>query len=181
VDDDPISFGFAAIQELALPTGNTAQYVYSGVIPAGTQVLIGEVHRSLEISVEGFSSTYRIARYELFGDDPLIVTRVLSRGFRIEDPDVLAPWGSSVAEVLKAFAAAGAGEPRQVTPLYTIARARLGGLQCQVGFHFEQGLLVVLTRSSSRNVERDIEASYRAFKVKSHLHCRPPRTVPRAM
>ncbi|HLO29547.1 MAG TPA: RHS repeat-associated core domain-containing protein [Anaerolineales bacterium] len=32
-----------AIQELALPANNTAQYVYSGVIPAGTQVVIGEV------------------------------------------------------------------------------------------------------------------------------------------
>jgi hypothetical protein len=30
-----------AIQELALPASNTAQYVYSGVIPAGTRVLVG--------------------------------------------------------------------------------------------------------------------------------------------
>jgi hypothetical protein len=31
-----------AVQELALPPANTAQYVYSTVVPAGTQVLVGE-------------------------------------------------------------------------------------------------------------------------------------------
>jgi len=32
-----------AIGELALPASNTAHYVYSGVIPTGTQILIGGV------------------------------------------------------------------------------------------------------------------------------------------
>jgi len=48
------------IRGLALPTGNTAQYVYSGVIPAGTQVLIGEVAPQFGNLGGGFSSTYRI-------------------------------------------------------------------------------------------------------------------------
>jgi RHS repeat-associated protein len=31
-----------AIEELALPASNTATYVFSGVVPAGTQILVGE-------------------------------------------------------------------------------------------------------------------------------------------
>jgi len=78
---------------------------------------------------------------------------------------------------LKAFAAAGAGAPRQVTPLYYIARGTvLGGLQCQVGFHFEaKGSSSSLNKIQLfDNGERDIEASYRAFQDRLLQQFGPP-------
>src|SRR6267142_2259941 len=178
VDDDPISFGFAS---------------NPGVGPADRQhgsvrILRCDSSRDAGTHRRGGTAVWKSrwrgsalpigsARYELFGDDPLIVNASLSRGFRIEDPDVLAPWGSSVAAVLKAFAAAGAGAPRQVTPLYYIARGTvLGGLQCQVGFHFEaKGSSSSLNKIQLfDNGERDIEASYRAFQDRLLQQFGPP-------
>ncbi len=101
----------------------------------------------------------------------------LSKGFQIEDPDVLVAWGSPVAEVLRAFVTKGAGEPRQVTQLYYTARCMiLGGLWCEVGFHFEaKGSSSSLKKIELfGNGERDIETSYRVFQDRLLKHFGSP-------
>jgi hypothetical protein len=101
----------------------------------------------------------------------------LSKGFRIEDPEVLIAWGSPVAEVLEAFATKGAAEPRQVTPLYYTAPCTiLGGLRCEVGFHFEgKGSSSSLKKIELfGNGERNIETSYRVFQDRLLKHFGSP-------
>lgn len=90
----------------------------------------------------------------------------LANGFQLETPDLWLPWDITMAELLKAFNKQRQVAPRLVAPGYYVARCQMfGGLDAQVGFHFEPkndiGLLKELELFD--NGERDIERSYQVF------------------
>ena len=60
----------------------------------------------------------------------------LRTGFEIEEPKVMVPWGISETELQELLVET---PPRRVTQGYlTLPVKVLGGLQCQLGFHFRR-------------------------------------------
>lgn len=93
----------------------------------------------------------------------------LHAGFRLDEPNVSIAWGASVADVLKAFADLGLGEPRRVAAgYYTSACRALGGLNVQVGFRFEPQTDAGALRELELfdNGEPEIARSYQLFQEK---------------
>jgi hypothetical protein len=104
----------------------------------------------------------------------------ISRGFRIEQPEIFVPWGASEAELQQLFV----GLPlRLVTQGYfTISCTSLGGCSHELGFHFYPrgaGTLNELEFFRARSSYPGLAASYEEFQ--QHLEAAfgtPTATTP---